>query len=342
MNKRKVGIIGCGHILVRHLEAINSNPDSFELVALCDIDKEVLAKAVKENGNVKGFTDYKEMLKEMKGEMTFVTIATPNNLHYSMAMEALNEGYDVLIEKPIVFEASKVQEIQDEADKLGREAYCVLQVRYNPTVKMMKEAMKENLLGDIRCMSFIQRWQRPVGYFTGWRASLEIGGRSLYEYGIHYLDIVQTLFGVPEVKTTHSFNHKHLNIPFEDTLYSIVEYKNGASGTIEVNVAVEPSNLECSMSVMGSKGFVKISGNALDIVEKASFESDEDQKKWEKIQASAGESITPNSYGTHVGSCPNHPVLYEEIAKGNGFKVSEAMDSIQFINDLYSKEIKEQ
>lgn len=336
--KRRVGIIGCGHILIRHTESIVQNPEDFELVALCDIEKDVLEKAVKENGNVKGFTDYKEMLKEMKGKMDFVTIATPNHLHDEMAMESMRAGYDILIEKPIAFEASRVQEIQNEADKLGREAYCVLQVRYNPTVKMMERVLEEGLLGDIRSVCFIQRWQRPIGYFKDWRGLIDQGGRSLYEYGIHYLDIVQKLFGVPDVKSTDTFNHKHLDIPFEDTSYSIVEFKNGASGSIEVNVAVEPSNLECSIAIMGSKGYLKISGNALDIVERASFETEELEKRWKEIESSSGQSITPNSYGTHVGSCPNHPTLYAEIAKGNGLKVSESVASIDFIQKIYAKE----
>ncbi|HAM37139.1 TPA: hypothetical protein DCP42_00220, partial [Patescibacteria group bacterium] len=335
MTKIRVGIIGCGHILVRHTESIEQNPDSFELVALCDNNKEVLAKAVAENGNVRGFEDYKEMLKEMKGKMDQVTIATPNYLHFDMAMEAMNMGYDVLIEKPIAFEASKLQEIQDEANRLGRKAYCVLQVRYNPTVKMMERVLKEGLLGDIRSVCFIQRWQRPIGYFKDWRGSMELGGRSLYEYGIHYLDIVQKLFGVPEVKSTDTFNHKHMDIPFEDTSYSIVQFPNGASGSVEVNVSVEPSNLECSIAIMGSKGYLKISGNALDKVERASFENEELQKKWEAIQSTSGEAITPNSYGTHVGSCPNHPVLYREIASGKGMDVTESINSIQFIQNIY-------
>jgi UDP-N-acetyl-2-amino-2-deoxyglucuronate dehydrogenase len=338
MKKRKVGIIGCGHILVRHIEAIKENPQEFELVALCDINEEVLNNAVKENGNVKGFTDYKKMLEEMKGGMDFVVIATPNHLHYPMGMDSLRAGYDILIEKPIAFEAEKVQEIQDEANKLGREAYCVLQVRYNPTVKMMRRVLDEGLLGDIRAVSFTQRWQRPIGYFKDWRGSIEKGGRSLYEYAIHYLDVIQLFFGVPDVKSTDTFNHKHMDIPFEDTSYSIVQYKNGASGSIEVNVAVEPSNLECSIAVMGSKGYLKISGNALDKVERASFETEELQKRWEEIESSSGESLTPNSYGTHVGSCPNHPILYEQIAKGNGLKVSESINSIKFIQNIYKKE----
>jgi UDP-N-acetyl-2-amino-2-deoxyglucuronate dehydrogenase len=339
MAKRKVGIIGCGHILVRHLESIAQNPNEFELVALCDNNKETLDKVTKEN-NVPGFLDYEEMLKEMNGKMDFVTIATPNHLHYPMAMKAMEMGYDVLVEKPVAFEAERVMEISKKAEELGRKAYCVLQVRYNPTVKMMERALEMKLLGDIRSVCFIQRWQRPIGYFKDWRGILEEGGRSLYEYAIHYLDIVQRSFGIPEVRSTDSFNHKHMDIPFEDTSYSIVQYPNKASGSIEVNVAVEPSNLECSIAIMGSKGYLKISGNALDIVDTAKFETEELQKQWDEIQSTSGESLSPNSYGTHVGSCPNHPILYKEIAAGNGFPISDAAASIEFIQKIYLKEKK--
>ena len=62
------------------------------------------------------------------------------------------------------------------------------------------------------------------------------------------------------------------------------------------------------------------------------------QLKWEEIQSTSGESLTPNSYGTHVGSCPNHPTLYKEIAKGNGLKVKESIGSIEFIQNIYNKE----
>lgn len=335
--KRKVGIVGCNHILPRHLESIKENPDYFELVALCDTNKEILDGVVKENGNVPGFTDYKEMLDKMKDEMNFVVIATPNYLHYDMTIECLNAGYDVLIEKPIAFEAHKAQEIQEIADKLGGEVYCVLQVRYNSTVKILGDVLENKLLGEIRCVNFVQRWQRPIGYFDNWRGDPKKGGRPLYEFSIHYLDIVQKFFGIPEIKTTHTFNHKHLDIPFEDTLYSIAEYGGGVSGNIEFNVASEPSNLECSISVLGSKGFLKINGKALDEVERASFEDESLEKKYEEIVKEAEGSSTSNPNG---GSCPKHPTLYKEIAEGRGFKASESVPSIKFIEEIYKHEVK--
>jgi len=335
--KKRVGIIGCSHILARHLESIKENPEHFELVALCDANEDVLRNVVSENRDVQSFTDYKKMLEGMKGKMDFVVIATPNHLHYIMAIDSLNSGYDVLIEKPIAFEVARVQEIQDLADSLGRQSYCVLQVRYNSTIEIIEKVLEKGLLGDIRCVNFVQRWQRPIGYFDNWRGDPEKGGRPLFEFSIHYLDIIQKNFGVPKVKSFETFNHKHLEIPFEDTLYSIVEYEDGVSGNIEFNVVSEPSNLECSISIQGSQGFLKIGGKALDQVEVGAFENEDLQEEFEKIVKDSGNSLPNSPHCSNVGSCPKHPVLYKEIAEGRGFKVSEAIPSIKFIQELYNK-----
>ncbi len=333
--KFKVGIIGCGKILPRHLESIEANSDRFELVALCDLDKKVLRDVTKEH-NVPGFTDYKEMLKDMKMKMNFVVIATPNSLHYPMAIDSLEAGYDILVEKPIDFDARLIHQIGIKAEKEKLNAYAVLQVRYNPSVTLLQQAIEEELLGDLRIISFVQRWQRPYSYFEGWRGKNGIGGGTLYECAIHYLDILQLLFGVPNIQATSVYSHKHKHIDIEDTILSIAEYPNGSSGTIEVTIASEPSNIECSLSLLCSKSFVEIGGWGLDKVEKALFENPSDEKRWKTLEKKYGQGISPNTYGTHVGSCPNHPTLYKEIAKGNGISILEAAHSIEFIQRIYT------
>jgi len=63
MPKYKVGIIGCGSILLGHIEAIKQNATNFQLVALCDTNKTILQKQ-KKLYNVRGFVNYREMLSE--------------------------------------------------------------------------------------------------------------------------------------------------------------------------------------------------------------------------------------------------------------------------------------
>ena len=207
-------------------------------------------------------------------------------------------------------------------------------------MKLLKTAVDQGLIGDIRTVSLVQRWQRPSTYFDSWRADIDIGGRTLYEVGIHYLDIVQFIFGLPKALSSVTFNNKHKHVKFEDTVFSILKFKDGFSGSVEVTIAAEPCNLECSLSVMGSEGYVKIGGRALDLVEKSLFSNRMLEEKWNNLASVLGKSLEPNSYGTHSGSCPNHPTLYREIGMGTGIELSEAINSIKFIESIYENEIK--
>lgn len=337
--KYKVGIIGCGGIFPRHLEAIRTNSDYYELVSICDIDPKKVNIHSQEL-NVPGFTSHNEMLDKMKNKMNFVVIATPNSYHFEQAIDALNAKKDILIEKPIDFKASRIKDISLAAKKNKRKAYSVLQVRYNNTINMLREALDKEYLGKLRSVSLIQRWQRPEQYFASWRADIKIGGRTLYEVGIHYMDIMQLLFGKPRVLGSSTFSNKHKNIAFEDTVFALLDFPKGFSGSLEVTIASEPHNLECSLAVMGSDGFIKIGGRALDSVEQALFNNNLRESEWNKLVESYGEALAPNSYGLYAGSCPNHPTLYKQIALGKGLDITESVPVVEFIEDVYKKEIK--
>jgi predicted dehydrogenase len=339
MIKYKVGIIGCGNIFARHLEAINLNNKQFKLVSICDIDPIRLNICSAEN-KVPGFLDYKEMLQKMGDKLNFVVIATPNSFHFEQAIDSLKAGKDILVEKPIDFLSSRALKIDKEAFIHKKNAYSVLQVRYNPTLNLVIKALNDDYLGKIKSVSLIQRWQRPEQYFDSWRSDIKIGGRTLYEVGIHYLDIMQWLFGLPEVKASASFSNKHTNIVFEDTVFAILKFPSGASGSIEVTIAAEPTNLECSLSILGSEGHIKIGGKALDKIETALFSNVLNGEQWNEIVRKADNSLSPNSYGAYSGSCPNHPTLYREIAAGRGISLREAANSIKFIESIYAQEVK--
>lgn len=325
----KVGIVGCGAILPRHIESIVNNP-KFELVAICDI-QENIAKEIGKKYKLKWFTDYKEMIKT--GGVNFITIATPNSLHLEQAIFSLSNNCDVLVEKPVSFLSSDVEKIIEVSKKYKTNAYCVLQVRLNPTVLLLKEVLNNGIIGKIRSVNFIQRWQRPLEYFSGWRGIPSIGGGILYEVGIHYLDVLQNLFGLPNVLYSKLYQTKHKNIDIEDTVYSIFDFGD-YGGTCEVTIAAEPRNLECSFSIIGSNGYIKIGGKALNIIESANFLSQGMQNKYEELLKKYNIYNKPNSYGSYEGSCPNHPFVYDNL---NDFKIEETINVISLIEEIYNK-----
>ena len=328
--KYKVGIVGCGGIFPRHIEAIEAN-SNFELISLCDI-QESLSNSLGKRYKVNSYTDYKEMIKNE--DVNFIVIATPNSLHKEQSIFALKNKCDVLIEKPVAFTINDVKEIQDCAIKFKQKAYCVLQVRLNPTVHLVKEVLKKKLLGEIRGFSFSQRWQRPLEYFSGWRGEPNVGGGILYETGIHYLDILQFLIGMPkEILSTKTYTTKHKEGIIEDTVYSLVDYGK-FGGTIESNISSEPHNIESSISLLGSNGYIKIGGKALNIIESANFLSQGATIQYENIAKEYQYSKDPNSYGSYQGSCPNHPDVYKNL---NKFNLEETYNVVTLIEEIYNK-----
>jgi UDP-N-acetyl-2-amino-2-deoxyglucuronate dehydrogenase len=329
MKKYKVGIIGCGAILPRHLEAISSNSE-FELVSICDI-QENISSEISKKMNVKSFTDYKIMVKS--GLVNFVSILTPNSLHLEQSIFCLENGCDVLIEKPATFTESELNKIIESQISNNRKAYCVLQVRLNPTVQLIKEVMNIGILGKIRAVNLVQRWQRPIEYFTGWRSIPSIGGGTLYEVGIHYLDILQYLFGKPNVHSSKLYKTKHVSVDIEDTIYSILDFGE-FGGTCEITISAEPNNLECSISILGANGYIKIGGKALNVVESSNFLSHGSQLQFDTLYEKYNIFNKPNLYGSYEGSCPNHPFVYENLEL---FKIEQTINVIQLIEDIYKK-----
>jgi len=329
--KYRVGIIGCGGIFPRHMEAIENNSDEFTLVSVCDI-QETLVKSLGERYNVPSYTSFKDMISYE--DINFVVIATPNSLHKEQAIYALEKKCDVLIEKPVAFNISDVIEIEKYAKKNNKTAYCVLQVRLNPTVHLTKKILDNKLLGEIRGFSFAQRWQRPLEYFSGWRGEPKVGGGILYETGIHYLDILQYLIGSPKnIIGTKVYTTKHKGGVIEDTVYSLVDYGN-FGGTIESTIAAEPHNIESSISLLGSNGYIKIGGKALNVIESANFLSHGATLHYENLLKDFNYPKDPNSYGSYQGSCPNHPEVYKNLSV---FNITETLNVIKLIEEIYNK-----
>jgi predicted dehydrogenase len=128
MSKLKCAVIGAGYLGKFHAEKYAAISDS-ELVAVVDID-EVAAKSIAEKYDAKAYTDYRSIL----GEVDAVSIVVPTSLHHQVALEFLNSGAHVLVEKPITVNIEEA----DELIALAKAKKRVLQVghleRFNPAV----------------------------------------------------------------------------------------------------------------------------------------------------------------------------------------------------------------
>lgn len=330
MTKYNIAILGCGAIFSRHLAAIKVNAQHYKLVGIYDPLDELKTKYADEL-NVKAYQSEEEVYGDK--DINCIAILTPNNLHYRQAYQAILHNKHVILEKPATFLASELDSLIKFATTQGVGIYAVLQVRLNPAVIIAKQAIEAGLLGNLRSVSLVQRWQRPLSYFSGWRGSEETGGGILREFGIHYLDILQFLVGVPAISKATFFSTKFLTTDVSDTVYGLLDFGH-CGGSFEVSIAAEPKNLECSLSLMMEKGFLKLGGKSLDQIIASDFISSDDSQQFELIREEVNQRLTANL--ADQGASPYHPELYRQIITNpRRFCLAETYNVINMVEAAY-------
>ncbi len=327
-----VGLVGCGQIVPRHVQAIGETP-GLTVRAVCDIDRERCDTWSKRLG-VPGFLKIEDLLR--RTDVSVVVICTPNYLHVPMARAALAAGKHAVVEKPLALSASEARGLGREFRKAGLSLFSVLQVRFNPAVQASLDLVRGGGLGRLYVASMIQRWHRGPAYFDGdqnWHGKKALEGGALFTQGIHYIDLLLQFAGsVAEVSArTTTLAH---DIETEDAAVAHVRYASGALGVIEFSLDVYPRNLEASLTLIGEKGTVVIGGTAAN-----------ELTLW-NVQAQSAPTglaaVTPNDYnGAYVGSPPNHADIYRNAIANlrDGVPIAvpaeSAAQSIQVIEAIY-------
>jgi len=332
MKKLGIGVIGLGRIFQRHYNDSIKQLAEVELVAVCDNKKEIAEKVGKEE-KVKFYTDYHTLIADPKVDV--VAIATPNGFHNEMGLAVAKAGKHCIMEKPISQNYGDAKKLVQAFNKSKGRLFPVLQVRYNPAVQTLRTAIQNNLLGKILTASVIIRWTRPQQYFdeSDWKGTLKLDGGTLLTQAIHYVDIMQYILG-PAKSLFGKLDRVAHTIEAEDIANAIIDLKSGTRVNLEFTVCTYPHNLECSLTVLGEKGTVKIGGTAMNKCE-----------LWEVKDTPMPfipEGLNPNIYagGMYVGSCPNHKSIYENminvlVYKKNSFiKGDDALESLRIIDGI--------
>lgn len=269
MQKLKFGILGCGRISAKHIEALINNKEEAELVSVYDIieelaiDKKNQYESKIEGSNVKVYTDYNEFLKDENIDV--VTIASISGYHAEHAIDCLNHDKHILIEKPMALtleDADKIIELGKEKDK----KVCVShQNRFSPAIQKLRQAIDEGRFGKLIHGTARVLWARDDDYYkqASWRGTKALDGGTLMNQCIHNIDLLQWMMGGEVEKLSSETDTFTRDIETEDFGAMLIRFKNGAVGIVEGSVCVYPKNLEESLSIFGEKGTVVISGNEI-------------------------------------------------------------------------------
>lgn len=327
----KFAIIGCGRIAQRHAEIISNTAI---LKAVCDI-KPDKAKAFADKFNCGKYSAIDDLLKN-EPDVNVISVCTPNSFHAEHTIKSLQAGKHVLCEKPMAISVEECNKMMIEADKSGKDLFIVKQNRFNPPVAALKEIITQNKLGKILNVELNCFWNRNDEYYrqSDWKGKKALDGGTLYTQFSHFIDLIYWLIG--DVKTVNAYGKNFIHnkiVEFEDTGAAIVEFENGALGTINYTVNSYSKNMEGSITVFGEKGTVKIGGQYLNVLEYQSIEGYE--------ISGLPESRPANDYGFYQGSMSNHEKVYENVievlTKGGTIAANafEGMKTVEIIERIY-------
>lgn len=298
--KLSFALTGCGRIAKRHAEQIVKHG---VLTAVCDI---IPAKADELAAvyNTKAYYSIEDMLAAEK-DLDVVSICTPNGLHALHSIKALEAGRNVLCEKPLCIKVEDGKKMIAAAEKAGKKLFVVKQNRYNPPVVFLKELISSGKLGQLYSFQVNCFWNRPAGYYTGWKGKKDLDGGTLFTQFSHFIDLLYWLLGdVASVKTV-SKNFAHANIEFEDTGAVLFEMQNGAIGSLNYTVNSFNKNMEGSITVFAEHGTVKVGGQYLNELEYCNVAGID--------TPDLPQGNPANGYGFYQGSMSNHDKVYENL-----------------------------
>ena len=206
MNQGTVGyaIIGCGMIARFHIAAIQEIENA-RLVGVFD-QQQINANRIAAEFQVKAYESMPELWEDT--QVDAVCICTPSGLHATLALEALSHGKHVLIEKPMALNEQDCDAIICAAKETQRLAGVVSQMRFSPDVCRVKEALDQGLIGKLISVDLIMKYFRDPSYYQNstWRGTKKMdGGGALMNQGIHGVDLMQYLAGMPSMVISNLF-----------------------------------------------------------------------------------------------------------------------------------------
>lgn len=249
MNKSiKVGIIGFGKRGKTHLRSYSAI-ENIEIVGICDIIK--LTPIEK----ISVYRNYKEMLE--KTNLDAVSICLPTYLHYKTALDCLNKGINVLLEKPMVTSTKEANKLAALAKRNKKVLMVGYNFKHDYKIKKIKSITSTGKLGVILMVRARQahNWggQKPFGWLLDKQKS---GGGTIIDNATHYLNLLEFLIG--KINEVHAFsNNLSFNGNVEDNAIISLKFDNKAIGLIETSWG-DASGRTNQLIIWGSKAVIEL------------------------------------------------------------------------------------
>jgi predicted dehydrogenase len=275
------------------------------------------------------YTTYEEMISRESKQpadkrIDFVTIVTPNFAHYAPAIAALENGFNVVIEKPITFTLEEAKALKKKVDETGLILCLTHTYSGYPLVKQAKSMVKDGLFGKIRkvWVEYPQGWlsrlsEREGNAQAAWRTDPKKSGKSgcMGDIGTHAAHLAEYITGLKVTQLCADLNVMVAGRALDDDGNVLLKFDNGAAGVLMASQVAAGEENALKIRVYGEKGGL----------EWAQHEPNTLLVKWldqpmQVLRAGGNYGDRLSSYATHNSRTPGgHPEGYLE-AFGNIYR----------------------
>lgn len=267
-----VGMMGYAFMGKAHSNALKKIPYMVypppavpKLVAIAGRDEESVREAARRYGYQRYYTDWREMIKD--DQVQLFDNGGPNDVHAEPTIAAAQAGKHVLCEKPLARTAKEAAEMLEAVTKAGVKHMVAFNYRYVPAIRLAYDLIKAGKLGEIYHFRavYLQEWIMDPDFPLVWRLDKKRAGSGvLGDLGAHVIDLARFLVGEPRqisgmMKTF--IKERPLQgqpgtgeVSVDDAFISLMEFDNGALGTIEASRFCAGRKNHQVLEINGSKG----------------------------------------------------------------------------------------
>lgn len=239
----------------KHLKAISKNSKVAELSALVDVSEEAAKRL---DPSARYFKDYKEAITEVRPDIVAVTV--PSGLHFEIAKFALENGCNLLLEKPMTMSSGESREIYELSQKTGKKIAMGHIYRYFPIVGLVHDDIAEGKFGKVTHGSIFVRWGHGDDYYgsAAWRGTWKSDGGALMNQTIHAIDLLVWLMGCKPVEATSMISQRRAKIEAEDLGMAILKMDDGSLASIEGTTCTSDKDKSAEFSVFCENGTISM------------------------------------------------------------------------------------
>ncbi len=235
-----LAIIGCGGMSHAHGEWLKSIPEA-NVVALCDINPEQMEKLcnAKFQGrkDIRRYMSMEKLLKSPPKGLDAVVIVTPHALHFEQAMAALDAGYHVLVEKPMVTKSAHAKALAEKVKQTGLLLQVSFQASYSCEFAYIRDVLKKGGIGELQTVTAWshQGW-RPQGDKSTWKWRHDpklSGGGQMYDTGAHLFNAIAWCLDRPVEEVFCMIDNK--GMPVDINAVMTIKWQGGVLGTATIS-----------------------------------------------------------------------------------------------------------